>query len=141
MRATLLIFEELSGLKVNFSKSLLVGVNVPGSWLSEASLVLNCKVGTIPFLYLELPIGGNASQLVFWKPLLNLINTRLLGWKSKHLSLVGRLVLLKSVLSYLPVYALSFFKALSGIVSSIESIFNNKFLGGRADHRKIIWVD
>ncbi|RHN65973.1 putative RNA-directed DNA polymerase [Medicago truncatula] len=95
LRATLLIFEELSGLKVNFSKSLLVGVNVPGSWLSEASLVLNCKVGTIPFLYLELPIGGNASQLVFWKPLLNRINTRLLGWKSKHLSLVGRLVLLK----------------------------------------------
>lgn len=141
LRATLLIFEELSGLKVNFSKSLLVGVNVPGSWLSEASLVLNCKVGTIPFLYLELPIGGNASQLVFWKPLLNRINTRLLGWKSKHLSLVGRLVLLKSVLSYLPVYALSFFKDPSGIVSSIESIFNNKFLGGRADHRKIIWVD
>lgn len=141
LRATLLIFEELSGLKVNFSKSLLVGVNVPGSWLLEASLVFNCKVGTIPFLYLGLPIGGNASQLVFWKPLLNRINTRLLGWKSKHLSLVGRLVLLKSVLSYLPVYALSFFKAPSGIVSSIESIFNNKFLGGRADHRKIIWVD
>lgn len=50
-------------------------------------------------------------------------------------------MLLKSVLSYLPVYALSFFKAPSGIVSSIESIFNNKFLGGRANHRKIIWVD
>jgi len=43
---------------------------------------------------------------------------------------LGRLVLLKSVLSSLPVYALSFFKALSGIVSSIESIFNIFFLGG-----------
>jgi len=30
MRAILLLFEELSGLKVNFSKSLLVGVNVHG---------------------------------------------------------------------------------------------------------------
>ena len=31
MRAVLLLFEALSGLKVNFSKSQLVGVNVPAS--------------------------------------------------------------------------------------------------------------
>jgi len=29
-----------------------VGVNVNGSWLSEAALVLNCKVGSIPFMYI-----------------------------------------------------------------------------------------
>jgi len=34
------------------------------------------------------------------------------------------LTLLKSVLTSLPVYALSFFKAPSGIISSIESLFN-----------------
>jgi len=37
MRAVLLLFEVLSGLKVNFSKSQLVGVNVPSSWLAEAA--------------------------------------------------------------------------------------------------------
>jgi hypothetical protein len=130
MRAILSLFEDLSGLKVNFSKSQLVGVNIAGSWLSEAAMVLNCKVGSIPFMYLGLPIGGNASRLVFWQPLINKINSRLLGWKSRHLSLGGRLILLKSVLSSLPVYALSFFKAPSGIVSSIESILNNIFFGG-----------
>ena len=62
-------------------------------------------------------------------------------WNCKHLSLGGRLVLLKSVLSSLPVYALSFFKAPSGIVSSIESILNCFFLGGSEDHKKISWVD
>ena len=51
------------------------------------------------------------------------------------------MVLLKSVLSSLPVYALSFFKAPAGIVSSIESILNCFFLGGSDDHRKIHWVD
>ena len=130
MRAILLLFEDLSGLKVNFSKSLLVGINVNGSWLSEAATMLNCKVGTIPFMYLGLPIGGDASRLIFWEPLINRINSRLSGWKSRHLSLGGRLVLLKSVLSSLPVYTLSFFKAPSGIVSSIESILNNFFSRG-----------
>jgi len=89
-----------------------------------------CKVGSIPFVYLGLPIGGNARRLSFWDPLISRINSRLSGWRSRYLSLGGRLVLLKSVLSSLPVYALSFFKAPSGIVSSIESILNNFFLGG-----------
>jgi len=70
MRATLLLFQDLSGLKANFSKSLLVGVNVQGSWLAEAALVLNCKVGAIPFMYLGLSIDGNARRLAFWEPLI-----------------------------------------------------------------------
>jgi len=47
-----------------------VGVNVSASWLSEAAMVLNCKVGSIPFVYLDLPIGGNARRLAFWEPLI-----------------------------------------------------------------------
>ena len=40
MRVVLLLFESLFGLKVNFSKSQLVGVNVAGSWLIEAARLL-----------------------------------------------------------------------------------------------------
>jgi len=135
MCAILLLFEDLSGLKVNFAKSLLVGVNVHGSWLSEAALVLNCKVGRIPFMHLGVLIGGDARRLAFWEPLINHINSRLTGWKSRYLSLGGCLVLLKSIMSSLPIYALSFFKAPSGIISSIESILSNFFLGGGVECR------
>jgi len=130
MRAILLLFQSLSYLKVNFSKSYLVGVNVASSWLTEAAMVLNCKVGFIPFVYLGTPIGGNYRRLSFWESLLNRIKSRLSGWSSKHLSFGGRLILLKYVLSSLPVYAVSFFKAPTGIISSIESLFNCFFLGG-----------
>ncbi|XP_039688276.1 uncharacterized protein [Medicago truncatula] len=111
LRATLVIFETMSGLKVNFNKSLLVGVNISESWLVEAALVLSCKVGKIPFMYLGLPIGGNPRRLSFWDPVVNKIKSRLSGWNSRFLSFGGRLVLLKAVLTSLPVYALSFFKA------------------------------
>ena len=123
MRASLLLFQSLSGLKVNFSKSYLVGVNVASSWLAEAAMVLSCKVGSIPFVYLGMPIEGTSRRLSFWEPVLNRIKAKLSGWSSKHLSFGGRLILLKSVLSSLPVYALSFFKALSGIVSSLLNLF------------------
>lgn len=109
MRVVLILFQDLSSLKVNFSKSLLVRVNVMSSWLAEAAGVLNCKVGSIPFMYLGLPIGGNVRRLNFWEPLIKRINSILSGWSSIYLSLGGRLVLLKYVLSSLPLYALSFF--------------------------------
>jgi len=77
-----------------------------------------------------MPIGSTSSRLSFWEPLLNRIKSKLSGWSSNHLSINGRLILLKSVLSSLPVYALSFFKAPTGIISSIESLFNCFFWGG-----------
>jgi hypothetical protein len=130
LRAVLVLFELMSGLKVNFHKSMLVGVNISDSWMHEAALALRCKVGKVPFLYLGLPIGGDPRRLGFWKPVLNRIKHRLSGWKNRFLSFGGRLILLKSVLTSLPVYALSFFKAPSGTISSIESLLINFFWGG-----------
>jgi len=47
--------------------------------------VLNCRVGSLPFVYLGLPNGGNAGRLSFWQPFIDCIKSRLSGWKSKHL--------------------------------------------------------
>jgi mannosylglycoprotein endo-beta-mannosidase len=61
MKANLMLFELISGLKVNFHKSMLVGVNIVQAWLRDAASVLNCKLSSIPFIYLGLPIGGNVK--------------------------------------------------------------------------------
>jgi hypothetical protein len=119
--------KSIVGLKVNFHKSMLVGVNIVDSWLHEAASALRCRVGNVPFLYLGLPIGGDSRRLGFWEPVVSCIRNRLSGWKSRFLSFGGRLVLLKSVLTSLPVYALSFFKAPAGTISSIESLLINFF--------------
>ena len=136
--AVLLLLEEVSGLKVNFNKSMLTGVNIPSTWLSEAASVLNCRTGTIPFVYLRLLIGGDSRRLNFWKPVVDRIVARLSSWNHKFLSFGGRLTLLKSVLSSLPVYFLSFFKAPTGIISPLESIFNFFFgVGVRFQKKKL----
>ncbi|GAU34020.1 hypothetical protein TSUD_393660 [Trifolium subterraneum] len=119
LRAILVLFETMSGLMVNFHKSMLVGVNISESWLGEAATALCCKVGKIPFLYLGLSIGGDPRRLGFWEPVLARLKNRLSGWKSRFLCFGGRLVLLKSVMTSRPVYAHSFFKAPSGVEVSI----------------------
>jgi len=119
---------------------MLVGVNISDYWLNEAAAVLNCKVGKVPFKNLGLPIGGDPHRLVFWESVLARIKNRLSGWKSIFLSFGGHLVLLKSVLSSLTVYALSFFKVSPGTISSIESLLINFFFGGSEDIWKISWI-
>jgi len=92
-------------------------------------------------VYLGIPIGGDSKKLSFWKPVIDRIVARLSMWNNKFLSFGGRLILLKFVLSSLPVYFLSFFKAPAGIISSIESIFKRFFWGGSEDSRKIAWIN
>ncbi|CAJ2657308.1 unnamed protein product [Trifolium pratense] len=140
LRAVLVLFETMSGLRVDFNKSMLVGVNIPDTWLGEAASALCCKVGKIHFLYLGLQIGGDPRRLSFWEPVLSRIKNRLSGWKSRFLSFGGRLVLLKVVLTSLHVYTISFFKAPPGTISSIESHFIKFFWGGHEGSRKISWV-
>jgi len=38
----------MSSLKVNYHKSMLVGVNVNVCWLNEPAFVMNCRVGQLP---------------------------------------------------------------------------------------------
>jgi mannosylglycoprotein endo-beta-mannosidase len=65
LREVLVLFELVSGLKVNFNKSMLVAVNISNSWLREAASMLWCRVRHVPFLYLELPVGGDLRCLSF----------------------------------------------------------------------------
>jgi hypothetical protein len=117
------------GLKVNFHNSMLVRVNISDSWLNVAVTALRCKVGDVPFLYLGIHIVDDLRRLCFWEPMVTRIQKRLSRWKSRFLSFGGRLILLKFVLTSLLVYALSFFIASSGTISSIDSLLNKFFWG------------
>jgi hypothetical protein len=70
LKAILRGFEMASGLKVNFWKSRLMGVNVSQDFMTVASAFLNCKTCSIPFIYLGLSVGANPMRVVTWEPLL-----------------------------------------------------------------------
>ncbi|MCH84503.1 LINE-1 reverse transcriptase like, partial [Trifolium medium] len=82
LKAILRGFEMASGLKVNFWKSALIGVNVPSSFLVMACSFLNCRLGSIPFIYLGLPIGANPKSLSTWDPLLEHLRKKLFSWRN-----------------------------------------------------------
>jgi len=110
---------------------MLSGAHVDDSWLADAAMVLNCKTGSIPFVYLGLSVVGDARRLNFLVPLTDCIKNRLSSWKkNKNVSMGDHLILLKFVPSSIPVYFLSFFKVPTSIISFIESIFKCFFWVG-----------
>ncbi|GJW00578.1 hypothetical protein Tco_1555829, partial [Tanacetum coccineum] len=82
----------------------------------------------------------NMSRCANWSPLIDRFLNRLSRWKSKTLSIGGRLTLIKSVLGGLGVYYFSTFKAPKKIIDKLESIRRNFFWGGSLDTKKISWI-
>lgn len=97
-------------------------------------------MGGVSFKYLGIPVGGNHRTEGIWKPIIDIVRRRLTSWNNKHLSIGGLIILVKSVLFTLSVYYLSFFKALTGIILKLESLFKNFLWYGGAERRKMNWV-
>lgn len=122
MKAILRGFQMVSALKINFSKSSLVGINVSEDFMAMACDFLNCSAGSIPFKYLGLPVGANMRSMSTWEPLVETIGGRLNTWSTRYISFGGRIVLLNSVLNSMPIFYLSFLKMLVGVWKRIVRI-------------------
>ncbi|GJT54699.1 retrovirus-related pol polyprotein from transposon TNT 1-94 [Tanacetum coccineum] len=68
------------------------------------------------------------------------VKSRLSKWKSKTLSIGGRLTLLKSVLGSIPVFHMSIFKVPSKVLHILESIRSHFFNGYHPGSKKASWV-
>jgi hypothetical protein len=140
LKAILRGFELASGLKVNFWKSALIGINVPTPFMEMACTFLNCRLGSLPFKYLGLPIGANPKSPSTWEPLLEHLRKRLLSWLNKHISLGGRIVLINSVLNVIPIFFLSFMKMPVSMWKNVVKIQRQFLWGGVRGGKKISWV-
>ncbi|XP_058726707.1 uncharacterized protein LOC131598090 [Vicia villosa] len=50
-----------------------MGLNIHDKWLEEASKLLKCQKGSIPFKYLGLPIGDNPNRINTWQPVIEAV--------------------------------------------------------------------
>ncbi|GAU42670.1 hypothetical protein TSUD_106440 [Trifolium subterraneum] len=82
-------FELVSGLKINFVKSKLYGLNVDSRLLEVGSAFLSCRSETIPFKFLGIPVGANPRRQETWKSMVDAMIKRLNSWISRQLSYGG----------------------------------------------------
>jgi len=103
MKLILTIFEQLSGLKINYHKSELYCFGDAKQVQDSYVGIFGCQVAETPFTYLGIPLHHKRISNKDWKVIEDGFERRLSTWKSKLLSYGGRLTLINSVLSNLSV--------------------------------------
>src|SRR4051812_39282313 len=127
------IFAVSTGLKVNFSKSSMIPINMSDEEGSRLASLLGCTFGTLPFTYLGLPMGTMRPTIADLMPLVDRLERRLSA-SSCLLNQGSRLQLLQSVLTSMPIYFLCTLSIPQGILQQIERIMCQRLWRGNTDN-------
>nr|GEX03168.1 RNA-directed DNA polymerase, eukaryota [Tanacetum cinerariifolium] len=128
------------GLKINVNKCSLLGIGIADIEVSNLANHIGCAASSTPFKYLGVPVGGNMNRYSSWDVVINKFRYTLSQWKARLLSVGGRLTIIKSILSSLPVYYLSIYKMPVAVQHKLESLRSKFFIGGDLDARMMSWV-
>jgi hypothetical protein len=109
------------GLQVNFHKSSIIPLNVPDSKLDEIDAALGCKIASMPFTYLGLPMGTTKPRMQDLTPLMDRVERRLLAC-SNYLSYSRRLEMINFVLTPTVTYVMCSLILPVGVIDNIDRI-------------------
>jgi len=134
IRLILVYFEAISGLHINWNKSHLYPINVVPE-MDHLSQIMGGAIGTLPSIYLGMPLGAEYRSIDIWNPILEKCEKKLTRWRSQYLSLGGRLTLINSVLDALPTYMLSIFHIPQSVVQRLDKIRRNFLWQGNKERK------
>ncbi|KAJ9704891.1 hypothetical protein PVL29_003103 [Vitis rotundifolia] len=122
-------FEAASGLRINLAKSEIIPVGEVDE-IEELAVEIGCKVGTLPSLYLGLPLGAPSRASSVWDGIEERFRRRLALWKRQYISKGGRVTLIKSTLASMPIYQMSVFRMPKVVAKRLEKIQRDFLWGG-----------
>jgi hypothetical protein len=70
-------FSLSTGLKINYSKSQIVPVNISDDLITDLAAEFGCQIGTMSFTYLGLPLGTTKPRIIDLIPLACRLERRL----------------------------------------------------------------
>jgi hypothetical protein len=133
VKLLLCVFEQLSGLKINIHKSELFFYVEAKQYEQIYTELFGCGIGSYPFRYLGIPMHHNKLRNADWDVIEERFKRKLSTWRAKHLSYGGRLILLNSVLSSLPMFMMSFFEISKRVLDRLDYYRSRFFWQGNGN--------
>lgn len=127
LKFILCIFEQLTGLKVNFHKSEVFCLGEAAERQDSYSQMFTCQIGRLPMKYLGVPIDQVRIHNKDWKPVEEKIEKKLGCWQGKLLAIGGRVALINSSISSVPLYMMSLYSLPCGVREKID-FYRRRFL-------------
>lgn len=91
--------------------------------------------------YLGLSMVGGKSKVYTFKDLQERITKRVMGWKEKFISKIGRETLIKAVAQAIPTYSMGIFKIPKALCDTINSTLAKYWWGQTKNEKKIHWIN
>lgn len=137
LRGILQSFSDSTGLRVNYSKSMMVPINLNNERLVHLARTFGCQTGSFPFTYLGLPMGLTKPKVDDFLPLISKCEKRL-SFISPFLNQAGRLELTNSVLTALPTYTICSIVLPKAVIKQIDK-YRKHYLwrGAEANAKKV----
>ncbi|WMV45337.1 hypothetical protein MTR67_038722 [Solanum verrucosum] len=135
LRVILVIFEGISGLHINWRKSMMYPINEVHNMSCLAS-ILGGEIGVLPTIYLGMPLGAKSKSIDIWNSLIEKCEKKLAKWKFQYLSKGGRLTLINSVLDALPTYMMSLFPIPPGVIKRLDRSYQEEFFVARQQRKE-----
>ncbi|KAL6208769.1 hypothetical protein ACLB2K_019714 [Fragaria x ananassa] len=132
------LFCSLSGQTVSFEKSrIFCSPNVKSSLANNISRICGSPLTEDLGVYLGMPLIHSRVSASTYTSLVDKVQSRLASWKSKTLNMAGRLTLIQSVTSSIPIYAMQTAKLPSSICEKLDKL-NRDFLWGDSEQKRKI---
>lgn len=120
LKFILCLFEQLSDLKINFHKSEVFCIGEARDRKVLFSQLFTCNIGDLPMRYLGVPIDQKRILNKDRKTAENTMESKLSCWQGRLQSIGGRLILINSSLSYVPLYMISFYRLPTGVKERMD---------------------
>lgn len=136
MEKTLEIYGIVLGQKINWEKSEFFFFNTPYNKRIAIGRVLNIKHGCFTSRYLGIPLFQGRNRSEVWKGLAKKCLRKMDGWKGKWLSSAAIILMLKSIVSAMPIFSMMCLKILKKVINSVENKMRKFFWCGAGEDKK-----
>jgi hypothetical protein len=133
-------YAAMSGQIISPAKSTIYVGSISYSRLLSIAGKLGFNIGSLPFIYLGVPIFKGKPKAIHLKPIADKVKVKLAAWKASLLSIAGRVQLVKSIIYGMLMHSLLIYSWPLNLIKDLEMCIRNFIWSGDITKRKLVTV-